>query len=267
MNKLMKYLLCLSGICAVLGGAVIIVCLALSAAGMKGFDAPEEYYRQLEKHGVIDQHGVFRMTQNGGAETTGTESGTDHFSAGSAEVEGISARLKNCELDFVSVEDDEDISVSVENNSDKKISMQLKNGVLEIEDQRKTANKNLEITVRVPGNKEFKEVDIQMGAGELNCDRLYAKTFLLEAGAGEVDIERCSILESARIQGGVGEISIGLTGEKTDYNYRITAGVGEITLFDEEYASLGKTLSMNHESDRTITLECGLGEIEIYQAD
>ena len=88
----------------------------------------------------------------------------------------------------------------------------------------------------------------------------------IECGVGHFQIDRCDLKGNADISGGVGEVSIGIVGEKDDFNYDLSCGMGALQVFDDSYTSLGKDKEIDHSAKYTITLECGMGKVSVYQA-
>lgn len=269
MNKNIKKLLRLSGILAAIGGAAVLICVILSAVGINGFSQNYEgnpYIRMLEKWGI------HFWPENSGAEYIGDEeleasAETNAVSVPMDDVSSMQLELKKCEMQML-VTDEKNISVQILNKSEKDVTIQKKNDTLCIKDQRKNTDKeHVKMIITIPKNKEFEHLDMQIGAGSIECEQVSAQEFDLQAGACEVKIDKCQIAKTAHVQGGVGEIKMGMVGSKEDYNFEVETGVGDITLYDQKYSSLGKTVTIDNHSDRTLSFECGVGEIEIYQVN
>ena len=67
----------------------------------------------------------------------------------------------------------------------------------------------------------------------------------------------------ARIEG-VGDVNIGIIGEKEDFNYELSCGMGELDVFDDSYTSLGKDKEIDNDAKHTISLDCGVGRVNVY---
>lgn len=166
-------------------------------------------------------------------------------------------------------------------------------------------NNGTHVTLYLPENYEVKEGKIVLGAGEANIEKLTGQEVSMEvgagtlhgnkiqaeeklnltAGAGEIEINEMeagdtyaecgigSISLEGKIQGnvtaecGVGEISFDIKGEEDDYNYYIESGVGNITIDENEYDSIGTDKKIDNGANKTFNLECGVGSIEINIED
>lgn len=130
------------------------------------------------------------------------------------------------------------------------------------------------------------EIDIEGGAGKIEAETLIAKDELnaeigagdfyiksaslgetdIECGVGKFEIGSCELNGDADISGGVGDVNIGIIGEKEDYNYELSCGLGELAVFDDSYTSLGKDKEIDNDAPYTLSLECGVGRVNVYKA-
>lgn len=147
--------------------------------------------------------------------------------------------------------------------------------------EKRTSN---EITVLIPGQKRFQKVKLELGAGEavleeggLSCEMLD-----LQVGAGKVKLENVDV-GSANIQCGagkffmrgkvhsnfnadcgVGSMEVNLYGKEEDYNYKVSCALGKVEI---NHSSARKFISQksitNANAIGTVTLNCGLGKIEV----
>ncbi len=125
--------------------------------------------------------------------------------------------------------------------------------------------KDISVTVYVPEDMIFDEIDIDMGAGTLTADVLNAKGLTVDMGAGEAIIDELNVSEEAEIDGGAGSITV-LKGNIANLDADTGAGDFDIS------ARLSGTSSIDHgigeanicltgsEDDYTIELEKGIGE-------
>lgn len=154
-------------------------------------------------------------------------------------------------------------------------------GELHIEDERQVNAEELKLTIYLP-KMEFLELDVELGAGYLEADELYAKEFSLEIGAGEgiigylavsglADMEvgagrlQTDLFEGSYLEGscGAGELCVNLAGVLEDYNYELDAAMGEICLGENSYGGLANHKRIQNGASKTIELDCALGSIEI----
>lgn len=164
-----------------------------------------------------------------------------------------------------------------------------KEGTLYLTSNKKIKNTNNigkgTITITIPQDRQFEEVELNLKAGELKADQILAKHMEVNAGAGEVSIldfetEKAEFQCGAGTVGatgdvtrkieadcGVGEIDLKLKGNKEDYNYDMECGIGEITCGDESYSGFGKDLSIDNQASKEMEIDCGIGQITIKYLD
>lgn len=163
-------------------------------------------------------------------------------------------------------------------------------------------NSDVTVTIAIPAGKEFEEVeistnagvidaehaflagkiDLELDAGKLTGEKLTAyeefsvdvgagsmeiidfSTEKLEAdcGVGEIDISG-TVSEKVEADCGVGRITLNLFGKETDYNYELEVGLGEISINGTSYSSLSSHKKIDNGADKKISLDCGVGQIDV----
>lgn len=137
------------------------------------------------------------------------------------------------------------------------------------------------ITIYIPQDYVLDEVKIKLGAGKLDADGFETVKFNLQVGAGDVNMHSL-VADRAQIECGVGSIKIGgtitgdskiecgvgsvrlnLSGEYTDYNYKIKVGLGSASVNSSKYDGSTDTTIDNPGAKSTFDIEAGLGEINI----
>ena len=105
-------------------------------------------------------------------------------------------------------------------------------------------------------------VSVSLNAGEVRIRKMSSETSHLSVNAGSINISK---LDTGDLTAAVdmGEIDIDLTGKKDDYNYRLSCGMGEINIDDDEYAGMGLEKKIDNNAGRNVSLSCSMGEIEI----
>jgi DUF4097 and DUF4098 domain-containing protein YvlB len=137
------------------------------------------------------------------------------------------------------------------------------------------------ITVTIPENMAFNEIELNMKAGKLKADQIRTKNLEVNAGAGEVNILEFQAEEAEFVCGagsvtasgdagkkleadcGVGELLLNLKGVKEDYNYDLECGIGEIRCADESYSGFGKDYTIDNHAAKNMEIECGIGQITV----
>ncbi len=154
-----------------------------------------------------------------------------------------------------------------------------------------------EVTLTVPREWQFTEVEIQTGAGLLVMEALKTEELSLNLGAGSAELSALTVTREADIEGGagavrfegcslhnldfeigvgevhyegnvtgntkfecgIGEFKLDLSGKREDYTLRLEKGMGSIRL-DGETIGNAQTLG---EGTHRLTIQGGIGDIDI----
>ena len=108
--------------------------------------------------------------------------------------------------------------------------------------------------------------DAKLGVGDFCVEKAVLGDIQIKCGIGSMQIKNCKLNGDATVKGGVGDATIGLDAQETDYNYDLKCGVGELSVFGTSYHSLGKNKQIDNDADDTITLKCGVGSMCVKQA-
>lgn len=158
-------------------------------------------------------------------------------------------------------------------------------GTLYLKTNKKIKNTNNigkgSITITIPANMKFDEIDLTLKAGELKADKLVAGKMEVKNGAGKVYLQdftadnaefECGAgslsgngdaTEKIKVDCGVGEVDLKLKGSKKDYNYDLECGIGEITCGDDRYSGFGKEVHLDNKASKNMEIDCGIGQINI----
>ena len=160
--------------------------------------------------------------------------------------------------------------------------------------------KNAVILLYVPEDAYLKEADIQVGAGLLELEDLNAKKLRIELGAGEIAYHNCvgdeleinvgagdlnienmnvrgldckvgmgnitligELSGNAKVECSVGNVTMNLTGEEADFNYKLESSLGNIELCGEKYSGLAAETKIDNDAPYTIKLGCSMGNIDV----
>jgi hypothetical protein len=161
----------------------------------------------------------------------------------------------------------------------------------------------VKIQVLLPKGMQFKNVNIDVDAGELKSSygELSAESATLNVDAGDANIENlkvenalnakvgagsievkdlqakdmdlnCGVGQisvkgkiSGQVSGdcGIGEISMKLDGKEDAYNYDLDCGIGKIDIDSDTYSSLGREKHIDNGAKNDMTLHCGIGKITV----
>lgn len=158
------------------------------------------------------------------------------------------------------------------------------------------------ITLYVPKDFRFREVDVEMGAGVMQLSDLYASESIslqvgagqividdiqgneidLEIGAGEIELKGMevwgelsaevgmgnlevsgSVMGDAHIECAMGNVSLGLAGSEQNYNYSLECAMGNIDIGNRSYSGLAKEMSINNNAGVTVEIECAMGNVTV----
>lgn len=204
-------------------------------------------------------------------------SDTEHISV---ELNRGGQKYYSCSLDGDTLNIVYDIKKYIVNNKGAKITVKIPQGV-HFEDV-VLKNGAAELIMELPGIS-CDTMTADMGAGNLVAERIEVKRKMdISIGAGSVEIEDGSYGElklkcgmgnielGGKLKGnmvaecGMGNIDLDLQGSETDYNYELSCGMGELEINDTSYSNIGGNKSItNVDTIGTITLECGMGNIDL----
>lgn len=157
------------------------------------------------------------------------------------------------------------------------------------------------IVLYVPQNFVFGSAEIELGAGFMNLEQLYAQNVKIEVGAGQIYIgemecrnaglyigagEICtermavgeleasvgmgslslngSISDDSVLECGMGSITLNLSNNEKDFSYAIDCSLGNIDLNGKHYSGLANVKEINNEGGKRLRLGCSMGSIEVW---
>lgn len=118
------------------------------------------------------------------------------------------------------------------------------------------------IVLEVPKGTVLKKADFEIGVGSLNVEGLHVKELKGECGVGEFFFEG-RIDGDCALECGVGNMELTLYGSEEDFNYELESGIGEIVIGTIGFSKLGNEQKFRNGADKTMKLECGIGDITI----
>lgn len=165
-------------------------------------------------------------------------------------------------------------------------------------------DKKSEVILYLPQGYEFDEVEIDMGAGELEFDELRAKEAALEVGAGRIllnsveaqelkgevgagqielkdmtvgklDVEvgmgefkaRGAVNSDAEVECSMGNVELELDGRQEDFNYQLEGAMGSIQLGKESMGGFAQEKSIDNGARKSMQIECSMGNITLRFRD
>lgn len=182
----------------------------------------------------------------------------------------------------------------------QKISKSLKfkcyeeEGVLNITTNKKVWNwiyarnhaQDAKIYIYIPEGYKLEEVEMNLSAGSIYIEDIHTEDLDIDVDAGEVQVEsfltndltmNCDMgliealgktLGDADLESGVGEINFTAIGNETDYNYDLNCDIGSIVCGEREFTEIGSEYQIENQSDKTMSIECGIGKVNVqFQAE
>lgn len=140
------------------------------------------------------------------------------------------------------------------------------------------------LTVTMPRYQMYERIDLSLKTGEVDADGLNADFLKVENSAGHVSLHDFSakkaqfecgagtlsgqgnVAGNIEIDCGVGEVDLTLKGNKNEYNYDLDCGIGEIQCGGDRYSGIGREIHLDNQASKTITVHCGIGQIDIDYA-
>lgn len=181
-----------------------------------------------------------------------------------SEIHSLDVRINAADFKIVSADE-----FSVESNL-KYLSVSEKNGVLKIEDEPKSNSNysNAILTLYVPNDVVFNDVDIENGSAKMTVDTLSANSIELKLGAGDVRFESLNASADVDIEGGAGRITI-VSGTLNDLSLEM--GMGELNLTaavlgdsDLKFGVGGSNVTLiGSKDDYKVDIEKGIGNITV----
>ena len=119
-----------------------------------------------------------------------------------------------------------------------------------------------EISIKTGGGKcvikdlKSEDLDLETGAGESIVEKAIANKLDLESGIGKTQVT-LEVLDVADIDSGVGSLEVNLLGNKENYMIEPSVGLGSLTI-DNERAENNKIVG---NGNRKIEINAGIGEL------
>lgn len=163
---------------------------------------------------------------------------------------------------------------------------------------------NCVIKLYVPKDYHYGEVDIELGAGDLEVQGLDAdkvslgvgagriianslktESLKLEVGMGQIDMKDVSVKEvkaeigmgDLQLEGiiegnmdascAMGNVDVKITGSQKDFNYRLNGAMGNIDLGSESYTGFALSKKIDNGARKDMQIECNAGNIKIRFTD
>lgn len=296
------------GICCILAGAVLAIILVLGfsdelAEHVDEFSITEDNFFDFFENDIF-----VSATREGEHYDKKDTTASYHFAVPGEEV--ITGLDFAFAVGEVEIRTGTTMEVTVTDMFENAITSKVENGVWYIEDKlidRGSVHSDYSpaITITIPENKEYEQVNLYLAAGLLDAEELSAKSVSLEVDAGSMKIFQLVAGNTLELKNGVGEIkvydaltenvtvdngigAISITGafsgrnvikcgvgevkltmtdrDRVNFNYKVSCGIGEVEIGDMVFHGEAENTSYDHTEADYFELDCGIGHIEITMA-
>ena len=146
-----------------------------------------------------------------------------------------------------------------------------------------TKDKTLAITIYVPENTEFKELDLEVGASDVNLENVVAQSLDVDSGAGNITLKGGAVsdlsmdvgagdvdvigiaFDSMDLDAGAGDVSISGIGDVSQYSFDIDMGIGDLTIDGKKQSGLGSEYKTTGSTNKKIEIDGGAGNIVVSE--
>lgn len=182
------------------------------------------------------------------------------------------------------------------------VQIYMKDHVLRIKAMKtKNYDLNMKLTLYVPDDYSFQEMEANIGAGVMEAEKCFAEKLKIELGAGKIELENihCSKLEASvgaghlklqdffveeyaevvlgagHIEGtgifdnnadltcSMGAIHLHLQEKLEEHDYSIQCAAGKVQVGEKEYSTLSSQERIENGAENQIDVHCSLGSITI----
>lgn len=122
--------------------------------------------------------------------------------------------------------------------------------------------RNSKIDIYLPETWELKELDLEVGVGSVETEEITVESLNIDCGVGSVYF-RGNVKTEGKVECGIGEVKMDLSGEQTEYNYKMECGVGSIQIGDDYESSIPGKKYIDNNAKKEFAIECGIGSVKI----
>lgn len=101
-----------------------------------------------------------------------------------------------------------------------------------------------------------------VGAGSMELEDMNAANITLDCGLGNIELEG-TVIGKNDISCGVGNVSLKLNNDPDDFDYEISSGIGKVKINGRKYSSVANEIINNKDAVNSLTLDCGIGSIDV----
>lgn len=106
------------------------------------------------------------------------------------------------------------------------------------------------------------KAELNVGAGFIGLEDMQAGRLSLETGMGSLEYSG-SINEKAELNCSMGSVVMKVSGAEEDFNYDVECAMGSVVIGDWEYSGMAKEKKIDNRATKNMEIECSMGSVEI----
>lgn len=111
-------------------------------------------------------------------------------------------------------------------------------------------------------NVEATSTKFKVGAGEGETRNAKFTDCDLKVGMGNIDIEG-SVAGNLNVDCGLGNTELELANSYSDFNYTVKVGAGNVEIGKEQYSGMGNNINLDNDADSMMNIKCGMGNVSV----
>lgn len=108
----------------------------------------------------------------------------------------------------------------------------------------------------------LEQIAVSLGAGEVKAENVTMGSFSAEIGAGNLELNGI-INGDTQISCSMGNVSMKLQGQETDFDYELNCVAGNMEIGDDEFSGASVERNIDNGATKNMTIECTMGNVEV----
>lgn len=107
-----------------------------------------------------------------------------------------------------------------------------------------------------------RKASLEVGMGQMDLTSVTAPEISLECGMGSLN---AGLLNSSDIEidCGMGQVDATIDGAENDYNYKISTGMGDVTVGNSSVSGMGQKQQSDRGGSGYLSVDCGMGSVTV----
>ena len=208
-----------------------------------------------------ESHRLVAGSANEGAGTT------KHYEESFTGIRSLDLELDVCDVNILYYDGDE-ISLTADMKNSRELLYEESGKTLKIWDESKIINVPISenraslLTLKVPRDLVFKEMEISVDMGDADVRGIKADSVEFSCDMGKISMDG-SILKEGSFECNMGSINVTLEGNKDDFNYDIECGMGSVSIDGKSDSGLGVSKEIDNDASKDLEIDCDMGSINI----